>query len=164
MFFSPVYERFASMWEHFFISGGRFDMWKLGYELIERFPLGLGFANSDLIRTFDPSLPFLHRHMHNNILNVVLEMGILGGLFYLYIFYLIFTVIKPLVTSRNLVNNWNKLSLVLGTSIFGWQIAGVVEYNFGDGEVRLMALVLVGVLLVSLKESGFRSQSSVHNC
>ncbi len=153
VFFSPIYERIASMYEHFFITGGRFDMWKLGFELIERFPLGLGFTNADLIRTFDPSLPLLHRHMHNNILNIVLETGVMGGLFYIFFFYEIFSTLRSTFSKNVEVGQWSRLCLVLATSIFGWQIAGVVEYNFGDGEIRFMALLLLGIYAVATREA-----------
>jgi hypothetical protein len=29
----------------------------------------------------------------------------------------------------------------------GWQVAGLVEYNFGDGEVRFIAFLFIGFLL-----------------
>jgi O-antigen ligase len=156
---SPVYERIASFAEHFFIGGGRFDMWKLGLQLVERFPMGVGFANSSVMREFDPSLPFTHRHMHNNILNIALETGILGALAYIWWFfnfiykgfrYLSFRAGSYAGSEENLYAN------LLLISLLGWQVAGLVEYNFGDGEIRLLGFVLSGFLLsilVSIPES-----------
>lgn len=152
LFFSAVRDRLSSLQEHFFISGGRFDMWKLGLELIERFPLGLGFGNSDLIRTFDSTLPYMHRHMHNNFLNILLECGILGGvLFFIWILRIVRMSwpVGDYVGAKS-VNFWVGLRGALVVSIIGWQLGGLVEYNLGDGEIRLFALVLLGIYLTSI--------------
>jgi hypothetical protein len=31
--------------------------------------------------------------------------------------------------------------------LLAWQIAGTVEYNFGDSEIRLIAFVFIGLLI-----------------
>ncbi len=160
----PVYERIASFAEHFFIGGGRFDMWKLGLQMIERFPMGIGFANSSLMREFDPSLPLTHRHMHNNILNVTLETGILGALVYVWWFlgfiYKGFSSIIARYEAFTKVSQEGFYVCVLLLSIIGWQLAGIVEYNFGDGEIRLLAFVLIGFLIAIV--SSFHKNSSEH--
>jgi hypothetical protein len=163
----PVYERIASFAEHFFIGGGRFDMWKLGFQLVERFPMGVGFANSSLMREFDPSLPILHRHMHNNILNIALETGIMGAIAYMWWFF--HFILEGFKYIRNSFGGIKKASregvyacLIL-ISVIGWQVAGLVEYNFGDGEIRLIALVMIGFLfslMCTLREgSSVKKQS-----
>lgn len=150
----PVSERIFTFAEHFFIGGGRFDMWKLGFQLIERFPMGIGYANSNLMREFDPTLPVLHRHMHNNVLNIALETGILGALTFVW-WFVHFILSGFRSYARRCKQYFLKahdqphiiyVILVL-ISIIGWQTAGLVEYNFGDGEIRLLALVLIGLLL-----------------
>ena len=37
---------------------------------------------------------------------------------------------------------------MLSVGLIGWQVAGLVEYNFGDGEVRLIALMFMGFITV----------------
>jgi hypothetical protein len=147
----PVYERIASFAEHFFIGGGRFDMWKLGFQLVERFPMGVGFANSSLMREFDPTLPLLHRHMHNNVLNIALETGIMGAMAYIWwFFYFIVAGFKHIRSSFGGIKKASQegvYACLLLISLIGWQVAGLVEYNFGDGEIRLLALVLIGFLV-----------------
>ena len=151
----PIWQRLGEFSDHFFIAGGRFDMWKLGFQLIERFPLGIGFSNSDLIREFDPTLPKAHRHMHNNLLNVTLENGILGGIIYLWWFgYFISRIVnKVLESGGSILEKGSFLRLFVfsfAIATLGYQIAGLVEYNFGDGEIRLLFLVLSGFSLASL--------------
>jgi hypothetical protein len=162
----PIWQRLFEFREHFFISGGRFDMWKLGFQLIEIFPLGIGFSNSDMIRKFDSSLPEMHRHMHNNILNVILENGILSGVIYCWWFYYLtiesirfirkFNIGKTLISSS--LSVLISVTIILGT--IGYQLAGLVEYNFGDGEIRILFLVLVGFLFVLLKQIEISSNMS----
>lgn len=164
--YPPIWQRIADFKDHFYISGGRFDMWKLGFQLIERFPLGIGHSNSDLMRKFDPTLPLLHRHMHNNILNITLESGILGGLLYVWWFYSIvknyFIILRSKFNLENIVgeNGFPKLLIYCFLlSILVLQIAGLVEYNFGDGEIRYLFLVLMG-FLISLLANELRKLES----
>lgn len=154
-FTPPVYERIVSFYDHFFIGGGRFDMWKLGVQMIERFPMGVGFTNAQLMREFDPSLPITHRHMHNNILNVAVETGILGALVYIWWFISFLKKGFLLVFSyresfKNLADE-KLFTFMILIAIIAWQFAGVVEYNFGDGEIRLLAFVLIGFLMTIIK-------------
>ena len=178
--FQPVKSRIANLGEHFSISGGRQIMWSLGLELAERFPLGVGSHNSRFMQQLDPSLPRLHRHMHNNLLTVTAETGWFGLAAYVWWMYVAiemgFSVWKrlkdsplgpvekcefavkgdgppqkeegifrqsPLAAKQQTA----VLALSLGTGLLGWQVAGLVEYNYGDAEIRLMAFFFMGLLL-----------------
>ena len=157
----PARARLFSSFDHFEIQGGRKSMWLLGLELSERFPLGLGPNNASYMRQLDPTLPELHRHMHNNLLNISVETGLLG--LAAYIWWIVFVIslgflvwrrFAPSGTGKN-TRDIQVLGLCLGTSLLGWQVSGIVEYNFGDGEIRLIALVLMGFLLtlISLRRT-----------
>ena len=149
----PVQERLAASLADFSIHGGRETMWALGVELISLYPLGLGADNAIYMRTLYPSLPSTHQHMHNNILNVTAETGLLGGCCFIWI---IFAAIQIgfRIWRRNhtdthsyLNRSFGFLGLGFALSVLSWQTSGLVEYNFGDGEVRLMALAVMGTLL-----------------
>lgn len=148
----PARNRIARGAADFEISGGRKNMWALGVELTERFPLGLGLDNAAYMRLLDHTLPVRHRHMHNNLLNVTVENGWLGlAVFVAWIGGIITAAFK---LSRRLrrasipyCRQLGKVSLLLGAGLVGWQVAGVVEYNFGDGEVRMIAFFMMGVVL-----------------
>ena len=149
---SPVRARLFAFINDFVIHGGRKSMWTLGMELVERFPLGIGFGNARFMRVLDPSLPILHRHMHNNLLNVAVELGLLGLV--VYIWWIVtavklgFDIWKRSSSSSSvLIIKAGIFSFVLAAALLGWQIAGFVEYNFGDGEVRLIAFLYMGVIL-----------------
>ncbi len=150
--FEPVRDRMLSIGEHFNIDGGRRYMWSLGIELVQRYPLGIGPDNSQYMQTIDPTLPRSHEHMHNNFLNVLVESGWLG--LAAYIWWIFITIklgflifldsFKQKDPSMKLLG---LLALTLSVSFIGWQTAGFVEYNFGDGEIRLIAFFSMGLLL-----------------
>ena len=149
---APARARLASFEEHFSISGGRKYMWELGSELAQRFPLGLGPNNAAFMRQLDPTLPELHRHMHNNLLNVAVETGWIGLAIYIWWMWVAITVgFSAWRKTRNsrdrMVRQFGLVALCLTTALLGWQIAGTVEYNFGDGEIRTIAYFYLGLIL-----------------
>ena len=165
----PARDRILALGDHFLIYGGRYNMWTLGLEILARYPLGLGLNNSSYMRVFEPSLPVTHRHMHNNFLNIAVETGVIGLAAYLWIFYSIYLLIKNSKEFRLEDNTLKLLPLCLGISIAGWQIAGLVEYNFGDSEIRLIALFLIGYLFklsskISTKSTSILSSSDSRSC
>ena len=149
---APARARLASFEEHFSISGGRKYMWELGSELAQRFPLGLGPNNAAFMRQLDPTLPELHRHMHNNLLNVAVETGWIGLAVYLWWMWVALSIgfaawRKTRGSRDRMVRQFGLVALCLSTAILGWQVAGTVEYNFGDGEIRTIAYFYLGLIL-----------------
>ena len=155
----PVRSRVNSLVDHFTISGGRQEMWGIGSELVQRFPLGVGYQNARVIRDIDPAIPPTHRHLHNNLLNVAVEVGWIGLTIYLLWMY---QIIKMGITSWRRVRGSaysytskriGQLGIFLAISIFGWQLAGMVEYNFGDGEIRMLAMFMMGIVIAVERET-----------
>ncbi len=151
---TPVRSRASAFVDDFTIFGGRQTMWAMGAELSQRYPLGLGPHNARIMRELDSSLPESHRHMHNNFLNVAVESGWLGVAIFCWLFYRIIalgfrgTANRPALPCGS--SPYRALAYLMGISILGWQVAGLVEYNFGDGEVRIPALMIVGLLLAAV--------------
>lgn len=171
--FSPIRTRLFHYAQDFTIEGGRQRMWALGLEIVQRFPLGLGQRNASFMRELDPTLPEQHRHMHNNLLNVTVETGWIGLMCYLWWMFVAIRMgfvcwekvrqnrlIYPQGSSPEISSAVGTISLCLACALLGWQVAGAVEYNFGDGEVRLIALFFMG-LLVALAEIGI---PAAHSC
>ena len=141
----PVYERLVESYQHFTISGGRSTIWRIGVELISEYPLGVGYHNSGILRRFSTEIPESLKHFHNNFLNITAETGWLG--LACFVWFL----------SRLLQTSFRKgapaLSIAIGCGIISWQMAGLVEYNFGDSEITIIVWMLVGFLIQS-KRSG----------
>ena len=157
LFLAPVRNRLLDSADDFSIQGGRQNMWTMGSDLVRGYPVGIGFANSRLMRKLDPTLPERHRHMHNNILQVTVETGWLGLSIYLWwmgsAIALGFRSWKALKKTKDPILNALAMILICcSTALFGWQCAGVVEYNFGDAEIRLIAFLYMGILLGIIRQ------------
>ncbi len=137
LFVMPVRDRILNSENHFFISGGRSSIWAVGEELMTRYPMGMGFKNSRNLSEYSVDIPNNLNHFHNNLLNIVVEFGIVGFLLYLS------WILSFLRSSLRR----NDLSFIIGVSILSSQIAGLVEYNFGDSEVLLLTYLLMGLAI-----------------
>jgi len=137
--FKPIQQRLTDSSNDFFITGGRNMMWQIGLELSIRYPLGIGYDNSALLRKFDPDIPEGHRHFHNTLLNLVVETGWLSlGIFSWWLFETL---------KRAFSNSNNVLSQACGCALISWLVAGSVEYNFGDSEVLLVVFLMIAAII-----------------
>lgn len=160
---TPVRERIEQSSEHFFISGGRSVIWEIGSELAARYPLGIGYDNSKVLRKFSSEIPHELRHFHNNLLNIVVEAGWIGLMLYLWwiatLLRIGFRGVVPAVDasahseqSRACASEQQgcRVGILMNSiaaAFLSWQVAGLVEYNFGDSEVTLLAFFIAGLLL-----------------
>ncbi len=143
----PVYSRLSDSTRDFFISGGRNTIWKVGSELILRYPIGVGYENSGFLRQFATEIPPELIHFHSNILNVTVETGWLGiCLFLWWVSALVLVFFKPGIKASDTV-----LLRALACGIISWQVAGLVEYNFGDSEVLLLVFLIIGTGLARVR-------------
>lgn len=140
----PIRERLAASYEHFTISGGRSTIWHIGIELAAKYPLGVGYHNSGVLRQFSLEIPPELKHFHNNLINIAAENGILTACIFVWFIYSLVRVCfaRPL----------SALHVAIGCAFISWQTAGLVEYNFGDSEVMLIVWVLLGCVLADLRE------------
>jgi len=139
----PIRTRLLNSLEHFLMVGGRGEIWQLGGELLVRYPLGIGFQNSRLIEQFSHDIPSNMNHFHSNLINIIVELGWLGIVSYLWWI----GAILILSFSKKLPSEFRYLQLALGCGVLSWQIAGLFEYNFGDSEVFIVALIIIGTII-----------------
>lgn len=145
IFLPQLQERILASLEHFFIKGGRYEIWSIGFELIGRYPLGLGFSSSEFLQNFSLDIPINLKHFHNNFLNILIECG------WIPLFILLWFFVRLANFSIKEISSANKniISLAALFSIITMQIAGIFEYNFGDSEVLLVAYFFIGVIFYS---------------
>ncbi|MCB0318634.1 MAG: O-antigen ligase family protein, partial [Bdellovibrionales bacterium] len=143
----PIQQRLTDSYAHFMIAGGRGEIWEIGAELLLKYPIGIGYENSPLLRSFSQQIPPQLTHFHSNFINIGVELGWLG--LFIYCWW-IFETCKFLFKNLN-----QKLSpgIAISAALFSWHVAGLVEYNFGDSEVVILAFILVGLLPQALKTS-----------
>ncbi|MDC0358013.1 O-antigen ligase family protein [Oligoflexia bacterium] len=153
IFIEPLRLRLEQSSRDFFITGGRNVIWEIGGELATRYPLGIGFDNSQFLQKFSPEIPATLKHFHSNVLNILVETGWLGlGAYLWFILSLLMIAFR-----NNLPPPYSILTTTIGCALIAWQVAGVVEYNFGDSEVYLVALLLCGVMLKLAEGDEFRA-------
>jgi hypothetical protein len=136
---TPIRDRLLASYEHFTIEGGRSTIWRIGAELVSEYPLGIGYNNSRILREFAPEIPPELTHFHNNLLNITAETGWLGVM---AVIWLLVAVVKSCFRDR-----LAPLYVAIGSAVISWQVAGVVEYNFGDSEVTILVWVLLGLVV-----------------
>ena len=134
----PLTSRLLSSSNHFFIHGGRSDLWKIALDLMASYPIGVGYDNSHILLEFSNKIPAELTHFHNNFLNLLVEVGPFATLAFLI---WLFSSVKPLFNS----SRDRLLAATCGCAILSWQIAGLSEYNIGDSEVLLVAFAIIGM-------------------
>jgi hypothetical protein len=143
VFFEPVRDRLQHSSAHFYISGGRSIIWQIGGELATRFPLGLGYHNSRFLQQFSPEIPAQLKHFHSNPLNILVETGWIGLMMYSW---WICSMIRAAFRQFGSKSPAGTIALGIGCSLVSWQVAGLVEYNFGDSEVVFIAYLACGLV------------------
>ena len=142
--FEPIRERAFSSLEHFFTVGGRGEIWTLGGELLIRYPLGIGLENAGIIKDFSHNIPANLNHFHSNVINVAVELGWLGLVAYLW---WIGAIVRKGTYLQEKTSAEGITTICLTCGVVAWQVAGLFEYNFGDSEVFLLALMVIGLVV-----------------
>ena len=96
--------------------------------------------------TPDANIPKNHKHAHNNVLQITLEDGYLGLAAYLW-WMGAFGWLSWRAWRRNARADpaAAALSIAVFSTFIGFQVAGLVEYNFGDTEVLEIFFVMMGL-------------------
>lgn len=149
----PLFSRLVSTFD--LQQSSNFDrirMLQAGVEMIRDFPLlGVGPANVKevypLYRKPDAPRP-RPPHLHNNVVQLWAERGILGLVSYLLLLALFL---------RECMRHWKgpgHLWAEIGVGVVvSLTIAGLFEFNFGDTEVFYMLLNLMALVSVSLERA-----------
>ena len=126
----------------------RLQMLQSGWEIIKDYPL-TGVGNDMIKRVYPeyraPDSVFRNnQHLHNNLVQLAAENGILALGAWLW---LVFMILYDLVHWKRKVMNPEEQFLIHGTigilvSLF---IAGMFEYNFGDSEIKMLFLALITI-------------------
>lgn len=159
----PVSDRLGATIDHFFIPGGRSVIWSIGWTLIQQFPVGIGWKNSQILRNFSYNIPPELTHFHNNLINLTVETGVLGTALYIWWIGSVCSTTmranfrsigakkgsagtshRQYLTLEGLREN-NTAWLAVVAPLLAWQLAGIFEYNIGDKEVILAIYIVIGL-------------------
>lgn len=127
--------------------GGRSTLWlEVAPRLLPEYPWGMGYngSNAEDFREILPDDIHLEarlRHLHNNLLQIRLELGWHGlALWILWMAAMLWTAFRP-ASRQDLL-----LRRTVGFALLALLLNGMVEYNFGDSEILKVYLVLFGLL------------------
>lgn len=130
-------------------AGGRLTLWtKVAPVLIKEHPMGVGWkgiTHEDFIAVSANVEKGLN-HLHNNILQVTLELGVAGLAAWLFLVGSIFTILfknyrATYTSDRTLAG----ISLGVFGAFTGLMLNGMVEYNFGDSEIFMIIVLIMGL-------------------
>lgn len=129
----------------------RIRMLEAGVEMIRDFPLlGVGPANVKEVYAIyrKPDAPRVRPpHLHNNVVQLWAERGILGLGAYLVLLGLF---LRECLRGRHgPQRKWSDAGLAIAVSL---TVAGLFEFNFGDTEVFYLMLNLFALVVVALEQ------------
>jgi len=142
----------------------RFSMWSSGIRIIRDHPwtgIGLGAMARIYPHYKEPDSPVDPKrrigHLHNNIIQVAAERGLLGLACWLWVWgaygYHTWRIYERLVPEHGQAK-----ALVVGSlaSVLAFHIEGLFEYTFGDSEVITLTYFLMALPFVVQRACGSR--------
>ena len=129
--------------------GMRVALWKGGWETFKDYPLtGCGFRCVDLVNSQYPDptgYVARYRGMHNNLIQVAVDTGILGATAWLGIWFCFFRFLyhKAIDLGKNVFEHWS----IFGSSaaVLAFLTAGFFETNFYDSEVAMVLYFIMAL-------------------
>jgi len=126
----------------------RINMWKIGMRMFRDHPLfGVGQNMvSDVYPAYNKEKvpPEELPHLHNNILQIAVERGIISLIIFLaFISFALLELLKIKEGDKLTPEAIGAIAVILG-----FFIAGLFEYNFGDSEVKFLFLSVITIPFV----------------
>jgi len=153
VFVPQVQQRLSGLKDEFRTGqGGRMALWTdVAPALISEHPLGMGYCatrNED----FTPHTAYVQpklTHVHNNILQMILELGWLGlAVWILWMGVALVSYVR-LLRDPALDASGDRWAAAGGlAALAGLLLNGMVEYNFGDSEILMVYCFLMGVAIL----------------
>lgn len=145
----PVQTRLRDIERDFSVeAGGRATMWlRIAPELIRAHPLGLGYGQltNPKMRAISPGVERDRNHLHNNVLQVLVETGWPGlAAYLLWMGWALVAATRRLRAARAEAEPTALAALVLLLMLIGLLANGVVEYNFGASRLMIVMGVIMG--------------------
>lgn len=129
--------------------GGRYLLWtEVAPRLIREYPLGMGWCaptHEDLLTYSTKVQPGL-RHLHNNALQFLAELGWAGLAAWLAWMAVALVVSWRGFRGRAKDDPLHWLGLGIFCAFVGLLINGMVEFNFGDSEILMLCALLFGLM------------------
>ena len=130
--------------------GGRLTMWfAIAPELVKRHPMGMGprVLTNDMMREIAPEVEHNRDHLHSNVAQVLVATGWLGFVVWLgWMAAGLVDGIRFLRRTRDAEGDDEIGAVILLLMLLALLLNGLVEYNFGDGELVLVYGLVMGCM------------------
>jgi len=140
----------------------RVSIWSKAWHLFEEHPLvGVGvlhFPRIDLPEAIVPGHSKDLNHAHSNYLQILSTTGILG--FTSFLVLLATTLLTSYRQARQPDRFYGSIGLGLLGAMLSLSVAGLFEYNFGSGQVKLIQWFLLALLLRPIPEAKREDQAN----
>ena len=143
----PVRDRLTALERDFDpAAGGRMTMWTgVAPALIKTHPFGIGYGQltNEKMKTIVPEVERDRNHLHNNLLQVLVETGWPGVMAYLlWMGWALVVAVQRLRQAQ--AESATIAALVLLLMLIGLLANGVVEYNFGTSRLMIVMGIIMG--------------------
>ena len=143
----PVRDRLTALERDFDpAAGGRMTMWTgVAPALIKAHPFGIGYGQltNERMKTIVPEVERDRNHLHNNLLQVLVETGWPG--LAAYLLWMMWTLVVAVQRLRQAqAESATIAALVLLLMLIGLLANGVVEYNFGTSRLMIVMGIIMG--------------------
>jgi O-antigen ligase len=134
----------------------RINMITTGWQMFLDRPI-VGFGDVDLKKYYvEYTVPIDNSeggHLHNNIMHLLVTLGLLGFIAVMILFIKIF--IRLYRFARNANDDWLLKGIAIGTfaSYIAFHVNGLFEWNFGDHEVAVLLWFIVGISFTAYQTS-----------
>ncbi len=127
---------------------GRLALIETGLQMVRDHPLfGVGpqRIETEFVGYYDGDNldTFYYGHMHNNVLQIAAERGLICLITFVWFFVELFRGLLRLKGAEDPTLRWVSLSAL--AALTGFLVAGLFEYNFGDSEVLMLLLFIVSM-------------------
>ncbi len=155
MFASPeMQERMSSIFNPYHEHNiERLRMWQTGINIFKDHPIiGIGDIGIEQVwPMYAPPEWKPEGHLHNNLITLLVTVGLLGTAAVAAIFVKLWLVIQKI--ERQCQADWLYGSIALGAlaAMAGFHINGLFEWNFGDAEIIMVVWAVCGMALAAGK-------------
>jgi putative inorganic carbon (HCO3(-)) transporter len=154
-------ERIATMWSPTFGTNvQRLELLSGGWRIFKDHPI-VGVGTMDLAAIYrqykPPGAVFVHGHMHNNFLQIAVQMGVVGLAAFVLLLVAFF---RLLVRNLKLDLALPERAWVVGSlgAFIGFLVNGLFDWTFGDAEIITLLYVVMGAnLAISMRPDVFGS-------
>lgn len=152
--------RLSTLGDEFTRPGGRWSMWtKIAPALVkEHLWKGVGYRSlgNDALRKIDPHIERFRDHLHSNPVEFLVDTGIIGFILYTLWFSRVGIDIACWWRRTGPHPTGHLAALIVGAMYVSLLLNGLVEYNFGDAEIVLGYIFIMGA-------SAAGANSRLHN-